>query len=63
MSKEIAEKWAADYMQSEEFKEKYIEMMIYGTTTVTENLSVGTIIERYNLTDKEIENLNKLRND
>jgi hypothetical protein len=60
--KELAEKWAEDYMHSEEFKEKYLEMMLYGTTTVTEKLTVAQIIEKfgYALTEKDIENLKKL---
>lgn len=59
-NKELAEKWAEDYVHSEEFKEKYLEMMLYGTTTITEKLSVSEIVERYKefLTEKDIENLN-----
>jgi hypothetical protein len=62
--KVLAEKWAEDYMHSEEFKEKYLEMMLYGTTTITENLDVAAIVERYKefLTENDIENLKKLQN-
>jgi hypothetical protein len=62
--KVLAEKWAEDYMHSEEFKKKYLEMMLYGTTTITEKLDVAAIVERYKefLTENDIENLKKLQN-
>ena len=68
--KKLAEKWAEDYLNSEEGKveiarinQEFLELMVYGSVTVTEELSVKEIIERYKgfLTEKDIENLNKLR--
>lgn len=69
-TKQLAEKWTEEYLNSEEGKaetaktnKEFLEMMLYGTITVTEELSVNEIVERYKefLTEKDIENLNKLR--
>lgn len=70
-----AEEWAQKYIESEEFKEEVAQMdkefkeyVLYGEPTtwydhmlITESLPMEVIIERYNLTDKQIEDLNKLR--
>lgn len=67
--KELAEKWAEEYLNSEEGKaetarinQEFLELMVYGTITVTEELSVDEIVERYKefLTETDIKNLKKL---
>lgn len=76
MKFKTAEEWVQEYMESEEFKLEVTQMdkelkdyILYGEPTtdefleelVTEFLPMEVIIERYSLTDKQIENLNKLR--
>jgi hypothetical protein len=74
-AKKWAEKVLEDYMKTEQYQkekaerdEEFKNFIIYGTPTIwfndeeikTEYLDVETIIERYPLTDKEIEDLRKL---
>lgn len=87
MSKEIAKKWAEDYLNSEEGKKEVekinkeaLDYLIFGEPTrylneellsemnsfvKIEELSVKEIVERfgYLLTEEDIKNLKKLRNE
>jgi hypothetical protein len=65
------EELAEDYFRSEEFKKQLeiinnesVQHILYGSTNELlkrEYLDFDSIIERYNLSEKEIEDLSKLR--
>jgi hypothetical protein len=71
MKNRTPEELAEDYFRSEEFKKQLeiinkesVQHILYVSTNgllKREYLSFDTIVERYNLSEKEIEDLNKLR--